>query len=440
MAQERPNILVIVTDDHRGGVKPQVMPKTITWLKEGGQEFANAITVSPTCGSSRASTMTGLHVHNHRVWTNRHGRNLPQDKTLQRHLQDAGYRTALAGKFINAWRSDNDVPLKPDPLYWNNFAFAIGSVCMYPQHQCGRPHQWKRYNVNGVLKTINTYPTTYIANRFSRFIDAGPEPWYAYLCPPNPHQPYGIQPRFKDAPVGGWAGNPATEEDTAKEKADKPPYIRVSNHTLAEGKRIRANQLRSLMSVDAMIDSVFKKLKDAGQLGNTLVFLLSDNGTLWSEHTWVRKSVPYDQAIRIPFFVRGPEFAPGTTSDKLVANIDVAPTIYRAAGIPIPDETDGRPLQDNFDRGHIFARYYKDRRKVPAWASIVTPTAKYTEYYKDGENDPPDVGRVLFTEYYDRERDPWELKNRKKPPTGSGFKAQLAIDRSSPPPVPDGAI
>jgi arylsulfatase A-like enzyme len=436
----RPNILVILTDDHRGGVKPKVMPKTIKWMKSGGREFTNAFTVSPICASSRASTMTGLHVHNHSVWTNAHGRNLPQEKTLQRHLQEAGYRTALFGKFINAWRSQSDVPLKPDPLFWSDFRFAIGAACMYPQHRCRWPRQWKRYNVNGTIKTINAHPTAYIAARFSRFVDTGPQPWYAYLCPPNPHQPYGIEERFEDAPVGGWNGNPATEEDTPQEKSDKPPFIRESHHTLAQGKRIRSNQLRSLMSVDVMLDNILKKLERSGQLDNTLIFFLSDNGTLWSEHTWLRKRVPYDQAIRIPFFVRGPGFAPGTSSQKLVANIDVAPTVYRAAQIQGPAEIDGRALQDDYDRGHLFCSYFKEKPKVPTWASIVTPTAKYTEYYRDGGVEPPNVGPTDFTEYYDRALDPWELKNRKEPPPNKPFASQLAIDRASSPPVPDGAI
>jgi arylsulfatase A-like enzyme len=440
MAAAQPNILVILTDDHRGGVNPRVMPKTVEWLKAGGREFPNAITVSPTCASSRASTMTGLHVHNHAVWTNRHGRNLPQHATMQRHLQGAGYRTALVGKFINAWKSDSDVLLKPDPLYWNDFSFAIGSGCMYPQHRCKQPDRWKRYNVNGAIKTIDRYPTAYIADRFSKFVDAGPQPWYAYLCPPNPHQPYGIQKRFEGAPVGNWNGNLATEEDTLQEKRDKPPYIRESDHTLAQGKRMRANQLRSLMSVDVMVDSILNKLQSNGQLDNTLIFLLSDNGTLWSEHTWLRKRVPYDQAIRIPFFVRGPGFDPGTSSQKLVANIDVAPTVYRAAGIEGPAAIDGRALQDDFDRGHIFCRYFKDTRKVSSWASIVTAEAKYTEYYRDGGMEPPMVGAVDFTEYYDRSLDPWELRNGKEPPPNKPFAAQLAIDRSSSPPVPDNAI
>jgi hypothetical protein len=70
----------------------------------------------------------------------------------------------------------------------------------------------------------------------------------------------------------------------------------------------------------------------------------------------------------------------------------------------------------------------------------VTPTAKYTEYYRDGGVEPPNVGPTDFTEYYDRALDPWELKNRKEPPPNKPFASQLAIDRASSPPVPDGAI
>ena len=71
------------------------MPHTVRWFSDGGRQFPNAVTVSPICASSRASTMTGLHVHNHGVLTNNDGRKLPQQRTMQRHLHDTGYRTAF---------------------------------------------------------------------------------------------------------------------------------------------------------------------------------------------------------------------------------------------------------------------------------------------------------------------------------------------------------
>jgi arylsulfatase A-like enzyme len=429
---KRPNILVILTDDHRGGVRDQIMPKTVEWFGNGGRRYVNALTVSPICASSRASTMTGLHVHNHTVWTNKDGRNLPQRRTIQRHLKRAGYRTALLGKFINSWRTDGEL-LKPDPIFWDEFRFAASAACMYPQHPCAQTNEWKKYNVNGHLQTIETYPTEYIADRFARFVEAGAEPWFAYLCPPNPHEPYGIQDAYSDAPVGEWDGSPATREDTLGEKADKPPYIRDSSATFDQGQRVRKKQLRSLMSVDDMIDAVFEKLETNGQIERTLAFLLADNGMLWSEHTWLKKRVPYEHAIRIPFFVRGRGFAPGTRSEKLVANIDVAPTAYRAAGIETPPTVDGRALQHDFRRGHILVQYFTEGKPIPTWASVVTRSAKYTEYYEE-------AAAASFTEYYDLNSDPWELNNREEPPAAKPFAAQLALDRGSTPPVPDGVI
>jgi arylsulfatase A-like enzyme len=414
------------------------MPNAVRWFARGGRRYSNAVTVSPICAPSRASLMTGLHVHNHGVLTNADGRRLPQRKTLQRRLGDAGYRTGLFGKFINSWRSDSGRPLKPDPMFWDEFRFAGGSSCMYPQHPCARPDEWKRYNVNGSIRTVNTYPTTFIAGAFSSFIDDGDEPWFAYLCPPNPHAPFGIEEGHSDAPVGPWDGNPATHEDTPEEKADKPAFIRAARGTFAQGKTMREKQLRSLMSVDDMVESVFRKLEDVGQLDDTLAFLLSDNGMLWSEHTWLRKRVPYKQAIRIPFYVRGRGFAPGTTSARLVANIDLAPTAYRAADLHPPDDIDGRPLQDDSRRGHLLTQYFAENGGVPTWASIVTRSAKYTEYYESGGTPADDV--ATFTEYYENEPDRWELENRKDPPPQRPFAEQLAIDRSSAPPVPDGVI
>jgi arylsulfatase A-like enzyme len=359
---------------------------------------------------------------------------------MQRHLHDAGYRTALFGKFINAWRSETGRPLKPDPRYWDDFKFAMGASCMYPQHPCSQSDEWKRYNVNGRIDTIETYPTTYIANQFSKFIDSGSEPWFAYLCPPNPHEPFGIEEDHSDAPVGPWDGNQATNEDTPGKKIDKPTFIRNARGTFAQGRRMREHQLRSLISVDDMVDAVFNKLQSSGRLDDTLAFLLSDNGMLWSEHTWLRKRVPYQQAIRIPFFVRGPGFSPGSTSGKLVANVDVAPTAFRAAGIEDPPDIDGRALQDDFRRGHILTQFFGDNRSVPTWAAIVTRSAKYTEYYENARDEPEADDVATFTEYYERVSDPWELRNRKDPPPQRPFAAQLALDRSSAPPVPDGVI
>src|ERR671911_1344194 len=96
-AQGRPNVLLIVTDDHRDGEESMsVLPETRRLFASGGTEFSNAYATTPMCCPSRASIFSGRYVHNHGVTDN--GSDLARpDLTWQRHLDEAGYQTALFG-------------------------------------------------------------------------------------------------------------------------------------------------------------------------------------------------------------------------------------------------------------------------------------------------------------------------------------------------------
>ena len=98
------------------------------------------------------------------------------------------------------------------------------------------------------------------------------------------------------------------------------------------------------------------------------VFYLSDNGYSWGEHRHVGKFVPYTESIRVPFLVRWPGRLPaGTVDDRLVATVDIAPTVLQAAGIaPDPgDPLDGRSLLDGRRRGRLLAEYWRDQANDP---------------------------------------------------------------------------
>jgi arylsulfatase A-like enzyme len=114
-ATGRPNVLIIVTDDQRGGLG--VMPATRTWLKKGGTKFDNAFVTTPLCCPSRASIFTGRYTHNHHVYSNDgEGPSLIQESTLQYYLQQAGYETALYGKYLNGW------DISHPPPYFDKYA------------------------------------------------------------------------------------------------------------------------------------------------------------------------------------------------------------------------------------------------------------------------------------------------------------------------------
>ena len=106
--EERPNILVIITDDQRASMS--FMPQTVEWLQRGGTRFSRAFATTPLCCPSRASIFTGQYAHNHGVRLNHDAEKLNQEETIQRYLQDAGYRTAIVGKYLNEWDLSRDPP------------------------------------------------------------------------------------------------------------------------------------------------------------------------------------------------------------------------------------------------------------------------------------------------------------------------------------------
>jgi arylsulfatase A-like enzyme len=205
-----------------------------------------------------------------------------------------------------------------------------------------------------------------------------------------------------------------------KDRSDKPSYVRNGSFSYKEGRARRAAQMRTLMSVDDMVEAIFTALEAAGE-ENTLVIFVSDSGYLWGEHGLTNKQVPYEESIRMPMMLRWPGHASGP-DDRLVTNVDIAPTIYAAAGIS--STTDGRDLLDSsWTRDHIHLEYFGDPNapSIPRWASTWTPGGQYVEYFGAG-------AAVTFREYYDLTTDPWQLRNVRRPPDDS-WALRLEADR-----------
>jgi arylsulfatase A-like enzyme len=395
-ATSRPNVLIIVTDDQREGFR--VMPQARRWLKKGGTYFDNAFVTTPLCCPSRASIFTGRYTHNHHVTSNDgEDANLAQQSTLQYYLQRAGYETALFGKYLNAW------DITQAPPYFDRYALTVRSHF----------YSFGTWNVNGTVKTIPDYNTVYIGRKARRFLHGAGErkqPWFLYLATAAPHGPFIPEAKYADARVPHWRGDPAVFE---RDRSDKPNYVQRSHGRLTYGRATRNAQFRTLMSVDDMVARVFKTLNNLGELNNTLVVFISDNGLMWGEHGLKGKGVPYDQAIKVPMLARWPgHFLPHTTDSRIAANIDIAPTVLEAAGIA-PDSQypiDGRSLLGTSShRRRLLTEHFPPGNHPPGnwdwWASTRTKTYKYTEYYE------PDSTTVKFREYYDLASDPWELNN-----------------------------
>jgi arylsulfatase A-like enzyme len=397
--REPPNILIFVTDDQRATETMWVMPRTRRFFERGGTYYPNAFAVTPLCCPSRATILTGRYAHNTGVWTNGSSgpRALDQATLFPRLLQEAGYRTALVGKFLNSW------PLGTRPPHFDRWASG------------GIPHIDPVFNVNGTVRTVNGYTTSaagLFATRFLHNFEANDAaPWLLYVAPHSPHFPWVPAARHGSRSVGSWSGNPAVLESN---RSDKPAYVRRVSYSLAEGRSVRAGQLRMLMSVDDMVGRVFDTLRRLGETRRTLAIFTSDNGYTWTEHglggdggAGGQKRTPYTQSIKVPYFLRWPGHVDdGRRDGRITGTVDIAPTVLEAAGVAADaaqPPLDGHSLLSSERRTRIVLEYQRDTPRVPSWASIRTRRYQYIEYYRNG--------RRFFREYYDLRRDPWQLRN-----------------------------
>jgi arylsulfatase A-like enzyme len=224
-----------------------------------------------------------------------------------------------------------------------------------------------------------------------------------YVFPFAPHDPYSPARKYKDAKVGSWDGNPVVSAS----RQDKPPWVLSMNGDLAGGREIRRGQLRTLMSVDDVVGDLMRALGENEERSNTLALYTSDNGIHWGEHGLLTKRFPYKASYRVPMMWRWPgEIEPGTSSEKIVANVDIAPTISLAAGQPV-SSMDGRSMFDSAPRERLLLEGYAREGQpddLPPWAATLTPDYQYTEYY--GE-----PGEIIFREYFDHSEDPFQIDN-----------------------------
>ncbi|MDQ3957221.1 MAG: sulfatase [Actinomycetota bacterium] len=388
---DRPNILIIVTDDQKERGTMQVMPETLRIFEEGGTRFTHAFASTPQCCPSRASIFTGRYAHNHGVHRNQDGDKMNQRVTLQRYMQEAGYRTALVGRYLNAW--DTAV----DPPWFDRWAlFRAG-------------YYDNEFNIDGEVTTLEQYATDFIAEQSTTFLrdfeEDDQRPWMMFVTVSAPHYPFFSSDGYADAEVPPQEPNPALLEDNL---GDKPGFVPEVGFTAEEGAAIHEKQLRTLLSVDDLVANLFGELGALGEEEDTLAFFLSDNGMLLGEHGLYAKRLPYTESIHIPFYVRWPgHVTPGATDDRLVGNLDIAPTVLDVAGASpeLQLEQDGRSLFGPRERRWILTEQWGSwSAGRPTWASIRTREYQYVQYYfKNGD--------VRFREYYDLVADPFQTKN-----------------------------
>jgi len=420
---DAPNVLIIVTDDQRPDTM-EFMPRTQRLFGRRGVTFERAFATTPLCCPFRASLMSGQYAHNSGVRRNQDARLINHEHTLQRYLSDGGYQTALVGKYLNEWGLQNPPP------YFDRFVVGNG-------------YRNRQVNIDGTVNRIRQYLPYYLRNQAVRLLkafeaDDESRPWLMVLTPSTPHGPTVPAPEHGLVRFPRWRGNPATFEG---DLSDKPPSLYPNNTPIGVEAKPRGmsygKAARSLMGADNIVGEVFDALLELGESSNTLAFFMSDNGFLMGEHGLKGKRLPYPMSQEIPLLMRWPAggVPKGGTDDRIVANIDILPTVLEATGLEgsLEHELDGMSLLGLQNRNRLLLEHFADsRRQVPTWASLISDREQYTEYYQlDGETE-------IFTEYYDIVDDPWYLTNTlgdddplndPDPLTLQGLANQLEADR-----------
>jgi len=263
-------------------------------------------------------------------------------------------------------------------------------------------------NINGNWEKKTGYITYLFKDYAIEFLDLASQqrkPFFLLFTPNAPHAPYTPLKEDKglytDLPL--YRPPNYNEEDIT----DKPtsiaekPLLTEENSTQIENTRRR--QILTLVSLDRSIGEVMNKLEGIGELDNTVVIFISDNGKHWGEHRMDTKSTAYEESIKVPFAMRYPPLVSEPYIEgKLAANIDIAPTIYELSETAMPAIIDGMSLVNLLEgdeewRSTLLLEAWPDRGH---WTAVHTGNSIYIETDND------------LSEFYDLEIDPYELENR----------------------------
>jgi arylsulfatase A-like enzyme len=434
-----PNFLVILVDDQASNTFTRdFMPETYRRVVNPGTKFTSGLAAPPLCCPDRAGILTGQYPHNHGVFSNDPGYPSLTDKedTLPVWLRNAGYRTGFIGKFLNDSISTLNHHKAPGFERW----FATDDGSLYFNYSVADQQESRKYGTSP-----GAYSTNVFTRQASRFIDAqGSRPfflWLAYNAPHDSHQGRGHCKRLdplvaRGSDYGQFAQRqlPRASSFNEADVSDKPARIRdlpelgpSAFDNMTRRYRCTAGAMRE---VDRGIARLMREMNRSGALRNTIVIYTSDNGYFFGEHRLNRgKALPYEPALRVPYAVRVPSSyrdAPQpSTLGKVVANIDIAPTLLDYAGGVSSCASDadcrvldGRSLRPLLGGG---GEWPADRgvlaeidARAAQYSAIRTHQWMYTEY-PDGER-----------ELYDLRHDRSELHNRAGEPSYASTELALA--------------
>jgi arylsulfatase A-like enzyme len=276
------------------------------------------------------------------------------------------------------------------------------------------------------------HPTTWVADRAIEWLKDVEGDFFAWVSFTDPHHPMDPpEPwahQYDPADVLEMLPTAHPEEFDAK-----PPLHRFwtqgnrgglfefanpggAHYTREELARMTAGYYGMVSQLDFQIGRVLQTLESRGLRDDTLVLVTTDHGEMLGHHQMIFKGpLHYDDLLRVPLIVNGPGFTPGEVRDDPVGTIDIAPTALEAAGIDLPDQLEGAPLQTTGDREHTLTENDFDIVLKLRLRTLTTREWKVTRY-----EDTPEVG-----ELYALAEDPEELVNRWDDPECASIRTEM---------------
>lgn len=465
MAQQRPNIIYIMSDDHDADAisaynKKLIQTPNIDRLAKEGMLFTNAFVGNSICGPARATLLTGQHSHKNGQKDNR--KRFDSSKiTMPKLLQQAGYQTALIGKWhLHSYPSGFDywkilpgqglyfntrlITMKGDTVTENGYATDIITnealawldkrdgqkpFMMLLHHKA--PHRYffppLKYIEQLHNKTFPEPPTLYldttgkgtawskqsmsILNDMKLCSDLKVDP--AYLMG-IPH----LQPDSADIVYYNAIMNRIPNEEREKFKSIYAERGKILKQLKPSGKELLKYKyqwymqdfIACCMSLDENVGKLLDYLKKNDLEKNTIVVYTSDQGFYLGENGWYDKRFMYDVSMQIPLLVRWPGVIPAETKNaNLVQNIDFAPTFLDVAGGKVPDWMQGislkpflttpKKISERKSLYYHFYEYYADHTVLPH-LGVRNKQYKLIYFYTVDE-----------WELYDLKKDPAEQNN-----------------------------
>jgi arylsulfatase A-like enzyme len=417
--QQPPNVVFILTDDHRydclGAMgHPFLNTPNLDSIAREGVLFENAFVTTSLCSPSRASFLTGQYASVHGVQNNFSRWDPQRDRTFLEQFKTAGYDTAFIGK----WHMPGGaLPELPGVDRFVSFTRKDGQ---------GDYYNCPLYVNHEPQPGPSGYITEALTDHAIDFIGETREnPFCLYLSHKAAHHdwkpPRHLKGLYQDADLSHLA----PESD----KYNTWSQLNFLEGTMGNMHDVYRRYCECLVSVDEQLGRLMQTLDAKGLLDNTVIVYAGDNGYIWGEHRLYAKHYPYEESIRIPYMVRAPRrfiSHPGRKARQMVLNIDLAPSLLDMAGIPIPTRMQGRsflPILHSPDTPGRSSWVYELFRDFPFGGRVAPHKALRTEQYKY-----IDWEMCRSPEIYDLIKDPREMVNLFDTPRGQQIAPKLRTE------------